>query len=180
VPQALSLTIIIKMKLYSALLVTLFCGVLAQDNIETENQTINEVEDDGNWKVLYRLITDCAKTSDISVCLKMKVVTFLDRIVSLRTPLQINDYISLARDPAYKEGPQGRSMKPLSEAQLEESLPRAMDERSSRLDEMIQEKLGNFLQSRSLQMSIPADAFEGEFMLWHIDGADGVGVAQLV
>jgi hypothetical protein len=42
---------------------------------------------------------------------------------------------------------------------------------------MIQEKLGNFLQSRSLQMSIPADAFEGEFMLRHIDGADGVGVA---
>jgi len=168
------------MKIYLALFVTVFCAVLAHDNLETKNQMINEVEDDGNWKVLYRLITDCAKTSDISVCLKMKFVTFLDRIVSLRAPLQINDYISLARDPAYKEGPQGRSMKPLSEAQLEESLPRAMDERNSRLEEMIQEKLGNFLQSRNIKMSIPADVSEGEFLLRHIDGADGVGVAQLV
>ena len=50
------------MKLYLALFVTVFCGVPAQDNVETENQMINEVEDDGNWKVLYRLITDCAKT----------------------------------------------------------------------------------------------------------------------
>jgi hypothetical protein len=155
------------MKLYPVLFVTVFCGVLAQDTLETENQMINEVEDDGNWKVLYRLITDCAKTSDISVCLKMKVVTFLDRVTSIRAPLQINDYVSLARDPAYKDGPQGRSMKPLSEAQLEESLPRSIEERSSRLDEMIQEKLDNFLQSRSLQMSIPADVFEGEFILRH-------------
>jgi hypothetical protein len=43
---------------------------------------------------------------------------------------------------------------------------------------MIQEKLDNFLQSRSLQMSIPADVFEGEFMLRHIDGASGVEVAK--
>ena len=150
------------MKLYPALFVSVFCGVLTQDNIEKENQMINEVKDNGNWKILYRLLTDCAKTSYISVCLKMKVVTFLDRIVSLSAPLQINDYISFVRDPAYKEGPYGRAMKPLSEAQMEESLPRATDERSSRLDEMIEEKLGNFLQSRSLQMSIPADVFEGE------------------
>lgn len=166
------------MKLYPALIVTVLCGVLAQDKVETENQMINEVEDEGNWKVLYRLVTDCARTSDISVCLKMKVVTFLDRITSFKAPLQINDYISLARDPEYKEDSQARLMKPLSEAQLEESLPRAIDERSSRLDEMIQEKLDNFLQSRSLQMSIPADVFEGKFMSRHIDGADGVGVAQ--
>jgi hypothetical protein len=164
------------MKLYTVLFVTAFCGVLGQDTFEAENQTMNEVEEDGNWKVLYRLTTDCAKTSDMTVCLKMKIVTFLDRMVSLRAPLMINDYISLARDPAYKEGPQGRSMKPLSEAQLEESLPRSMEERSNRLNEMIEEKLDSFLQSRNLQMSIPADVFEGEYVLRQIDG---VGIAQL-
>lgn len=149
------------MKLHYILLVTFFCGVMGQNNLETD-QMINEVEEDGNWKLLYRLLADCAKTPDVSVCLKMKAVTFLDRAVSLKTQLPINDYVSLARDPVYKEeGPEGRSIKPLSETQLEESLPRSMEERSGRLDEMLQERLASFLQSRTLQLNFPADIFEG-------------------
>jgi hypothetical protein len=136
---------------------------MGQNKLETEDEMINEVEDNGNWKMLYRLITDCAKTSDISVCLKIKAVTVMDRVASLKTPLEINDYVSLARDPMYKQdGPQGRSLKPLSEAQLEESLPRSTEERNGRLDEMLQEKLDTFLQSRTLQLNFPADVFEGE------------------
>jgi hypothetical protein len=150
------------MKLYHALLVTVFCGVMSQNTLETEDETMNEVEDNGNWKMLYRLVSDCAKTSDMSVCLKIKAVTVLDRVASLKTALQINDYVSLVRDPMYKEdGPQGRSLKPLSETQLEESLPRSAEERNGRLDDMIQEKLDTFLQSRTLQLNFPADVFEG-------------------
>jgi hypothetical protein len=149
------------MILYNILLVTVVCGVMGQNKPETD-QTTNEVEDDGNWKLLYRLLTDCAKTADIGVCLKMKAVTFLDRAVSLKTPLLINDYVSLARDPKYKEtSPEGRSIQPLSETQLEESLPRSAEERSGRLDEMLQEKLNSFLHSRILQLNFPADVFEG-------------------
>jgi hypothetical protein len=98
----------------------------------------------------------------MSVCLKIKAVTVLDKVTSLKIPLEINDYVSLARDPMYKEdGPQGRSLKLLSETQLEESLPRSTEERNGRLDEMIQEKLDTFLQSRTLQLKFPADVFEG-------------------
>jgi hypothetical protein len=43
---------------------------------------------------------------------------------------------------------------------------------------MIQEKLDNFIQSRSLQMSIPAAVFEGEFMLRDTDRASGVELAK--
>jgi hypothetical protein len=151
------------MKLYHVLLVTAFCGVMSQNKLEAEDETTNEVEDNGNWKMLYRLISDCAKTSDMSVCLKIKAVTVLDRVASLKTPLEINDYVSLARDPVYKEdGAQGRSLKPLSETQLEESLPRSIEERNGQLDEMIQEKLDTFLQSRTLQLNFPADVFEGK------------------
>lgn len=148
------------MKLYYILLVFVVCGVMGQSKPETD-ETINEVEDNGNWKLLYRLFVDCAKTPDVSVCLKMKAVTFMDRAVSLKIPLMINDYISLARDPAYKEGPQGRSMQPLSETQLDESLPKSAEERGERLDELLQEKLNSFLQSRTLQLNFPADIFEG-------------------
>ncbi|KDR19951.1 hypothetical protein L798_05229 [Zootermopsis nevadensis] len=148
------------MKLYYILLVFVVCGVMGQSKPETD-ETINEVEDNGNWKLLYRLFVDCAKTQDVSVCLKMKAVTFMDRAVSLKIPLMINDYISLARDPAYKEGPQGRSMQPLSETQLDESLPKSAEERGERLDELLQEKLNSFLQSRTLQLNFPADIFEG-------------------
>jgi hypothetical protein len=135
---------------------------MGQSKQGTEDEAINEVEENSNWKMLYRLVTDCAKAPEMSVCLKMKAVTVLDRIASLTTPLQINDYVSLARDPAYEEGPQGRSLKPLSETQLEESLPRSAEERNGRLDDMIQEKLDTFLQSRTLQLNFPADVFEGQ------------------
>jgi hypothetical protein len=153
------------MKLYHVLLVTVFCGAMGQNKLETEDQKVNEVEDDGNWKILYRLIADCAKTPDMSVCLKMKAVTFLDRAVSVKAPFEINDYVSLARNPMYKEeGPQGRSIRPLSDAQLEESLPRSVEERNERLDEMIQDKLDSLLRSRTLQLNFPTDMFEGEFL----------------
>jgi hypothetical protein len=151
------------MKLYQVLLVTVFCGMTRQNKLGTEDEKINEVEENGNWKMLYRLITDCSKAADMSVCLKIKAVTVLDRVASLRTPLQINDYVSLARDPLFKEeGPQGRSLRPLTETQLEESLPRSAEDRSGRLDDMLQEKLDTFLQSRTLQLSFPADVFEGQ------------------
>lgn len=141
---------------------TVFYGVMSENTLETADVTMNEIEDNGNWKMLYRLISDCAKTSDMSVCLKIKAVTVLDKVTSLKIPLEINDYVSLARDPMYKEdGPQGRSLKLLSETQLEESLPRSTEERNGRLDEMIQEKLDTFLQSRTLQLKFPADVFEG-------------------
>jgi hypothetical protein len=143
---------------------------MGQNQLEID-ETLNEVEDNGNWKMLYRLITDCAKASDMTVCLKIKVATVLDRVTSLKTPLQLNDYISLARDPEYTDdGPQGRSLKPLSEKQLEESLPRPAEERNGRLDEMIQEKLDTFLQSRTLQLSFPADVFEGQSYFFTLNG----------
>ncbi|XP_069679303.1 uncharacterized protein [Periplaneta americana] len=152
------------MALLHFFLVALFCAILGHSRVLAQDQTQNEVEDEGNWKVLYRLITDCAQKSDMSVCLKMKAVTFLDRAITMKNPLLVNDYLSLARDPSYKDetvGPQGRSLKPLSEAQLEQSLPESLEERSERLDDMLQDKVDKFLQSRTVQLNFPADVFEG-------------------
>ncbi|KAJ9577081.1 hypothetical protein L9F63_006361, partial [Diploptera punctata] len=119
----------------------------------------NEIEDDGNWKVLYRVISDCSKKSDMGLCLKMKAVVFLDRAISLDSPLYINDYISLAKEhKAHK----GRSMKqPISETNLEETLPKSEEEKNEKLDDMLQEKVDDFLHSRSLQVNFPTDVFEG-------------------
>ncbi|KAJ4450982.1 hypothetical protein ANN_02417 [Periplaneta americana] len=152
-----------KMALLHFFLVALFCAILGHSRVLAQDQTQNEVEDEGNWKVLYRLITDCAQKSDMSVCLKMKAVTFLDRAITMKNPLLVNDYLSLARDPSYKDetvGPQGRSLKPLSEALLEQSLPQSLEERSERLDDMLQDKVDKFLQSRTVQLNFPADVFE--------------------
>ncbi|PSN49213.1 hypothetical protein C0J52_16948 [Blattella germanica] len=139
----------------------MLCGVMA-DGPAAEDQQQNEVEDDGKWKIFYRLVKDCARKPEMSSCLKIKAVVFLDRALGIEAPIRVNDYISLAREPSKDGTPKGRSMKqPLSETQLEESLPKTEEERNGRLDELLQEKVDSFLQSRSLQLNFPTDVFEG-------------------
>lgn len=144
----------IKIILKYFLLAILFCGALAQEDHQ------NEVEDDPNWKILYRVIADCARKSDVGICLKKKAVVFLDRAISIDAPLYINDYISLSKE---QRAPKGRSMKQaLSDITLEEILPSSEEDKNEKLDDMLQEKVDAFLQSRSLQVSFPSDVFEGK------------------
>nr|CAD7265325.1 unnamed protein product [Timema shepardi] len=137
------------------------CAVTCQHSETSEE--LNEVEDEGNWRVVYKVVSDCSHREDIMVCLKMKAVNFMDKALSMKTPLPITDYLSLSVDPSTKEETSGdmKTDQVLSEAQLEESLPRSLDEKSSSLDTMLQQRVDKFLDSRTVQFTIPKDILEG-------------------
>ena len=93
----------------------------------------------------------------------MKAVGLLDRALALESPLQINEFMSLAKDPEAVENETTTSGPPPSERELEAALPRDDHERSSKLDDMIVDRLSRFLRTRTLQFSLPADLIEGIF-----------------
>lgn len=125
---------------------------------ETDDPTPVE-ESTSSWRILYKVLSDCtARQQDMTVCLKMKAVTYLDRALGSDKPLPILEFISLTRDSNVPIQP---AVTLETEEQLEASLPRSLEDRSSKLDTLLGDRLSQFYQSRSLQFSVPMDVFEG-------------------
>lgn len=63
----------------------------------------------GNVKIVLKLVQECSRKDEIGICLKTKAVSFLDKLVKMKDPVPINDYLALARDPAMDtaQGEQG-------------------------------------------------------------------------
>lgn len=56
-------------------------------------------EDDGNARLMMKLATECGRRDDFGGCLKMRALTFLDKLVNLPEPVYVTDYVKLVRDP---------------------------------------------------------------------------------
>ncbi|XP_063229131.1 uncharacterized protein LOC134534580 [Bacillus rossius redtenbacheri] len=129
------------------------------------DERLNEVADDGgNWRVAYKVISDCSDRQEVLLCLKMKAVGFLNKALAARSPLKVTDYLSLGVDRQAEE--QGAlngttTAEAPTEAELEASLPRSLGERSSSLDRMLEQRVNQFLDTRTIQLTVPADVIEG-------------------
>ncbi|KAL1137697.1 hypothetical protein AAG570_009393 [Ranatra chinensis] len=105
--------------------------------------------DDGTisgFKVVYSAYRQCEDAPDPLVCLKARALKLLDRaITSDNIPLV--DGISLT-----KRADSERSLKttPL------EDLPKDMEARANRVDELLWERVATFLESHSLQFRLPS------------------------
>ncbi|XP_014273828.1 uncharacterized protein [Halyomorpha halys] len=104
--------------------------------------------------VLTRAIEKCGRLSELGTCLRMRAVTLLDRALK-SGPLVINDYISLAPVAA----PNGTQPSP---QEIEASLPQDPQKKDSALDDIIADKLTQFVSSRSLRFTIPPPTELGE------------------
>ncbi|XP_014241354.1 uncharacterized protein LOC106662064 [Cimex lectularius] len=113
---------------------------------------------EGNLRVLYRSLEKCnEKGNDLGTCLRLKAVTMLDRALDSESPVVINDFLSLTPD---KNAPRNETAR--SESEISSNLPADPEKKDSKLDEMIADKMTRFLQSRSLQFTVPAaDIVEG-------------------
>lgn len=87
----------------------------------------------------------------------MKAVKLLDRALSVES-LPVADFLSISRDHNVSEA---SGSAPQSRADLEASLPRDLGEKNSALDHMIQDRLAQFLETRTIQLHLPKDVFEG-------------------
>lgn len=127
-------------KMRGGLILLLFCGTAAY---------ASEGFEDASTRVALKVYEDCSASEDFYVCLKKKAVTFLDRL-GRAEKFSISDSVKIVRvadAPVQKDE--------VTEAKLDEILPRSADAKNAALTEMLSEKISDFLKSRTVEISLP-------------------------
>uniref|UniRef100_A0A0A9XFU0 Structural maintenance of chromosomes protein 1 n=1 Tax=Lygus hesperus TaxID=30085 RepID=A0A0A9XFU0_LYGHE len=101
-------------------------------------------------KLIFRVFQECtADGVDTSSCFKLKIAGALDRATRARD-LEIFDGVHLVSDATPEESP-------MTENELEASLPRSLDDKEAALDEIIMDKISSFIKTRSIQFKLAED-----------------------
>ncbi|XP_075144512.1 osiris 8 [Haematobia irritans] len=105
------------------------------------------------WKdlsMVYRLYQQCA-AENLSVCLKVKLLTGLEKVQRSAKTLKIMEGIQFVKADDTVE-----PAKPLmTETDIEANLPRALDAKEQVLTNMIVKNIAGFLQRHTLQIRFP-------------------------
>lgn len=102
----------------------------------------------GDLRYVYKVYQECAAT-DLTSCLKLKLVAALDRVARTYSEVPLFDGVTFVKDP--KATPTQQEVK--TEADIEASLPRAIEEREDALNNLIANKVTNFFETHTLQVS---------------------------
>lgn len=121
-----------------------------QDDKVTESG--RDFTEDGDLKLVYRLYEECVR-KDFMGCLKTKAITFFDRAYRKEQIPVFSDFVVLKRTAEISVADKNKP--PLSETELESSLPRNLDERSNRLDELLIDRMSKFFQTHRLEVKFP-------------------------
>lgn len=120
---------------------------------ESSSQTTQASESSNSanvWKdlsMVYRLYQQCS-AENLSVCLKVKLLTGLEKVLRTAKKLRIMEGIQFIKSDDSEE-----PLKPLlSEKELEANLPRALEAKDHVLNNMIFKQLAGFLQHHTLQV----------------------------
>lgn len=99
----------------------------------------------GDLKFLTKMYSDCA-SSDLSTCLKLKLVTAMDRASRAFPVVEVIEGVSFVKE-VNQEQPTSQS-----ENEIEANLPRALNDKEDALNQMIVDRVFNFFQSHTLQV----------------------------
>lgn len=102
----------------------------------------------GDLRFLHKMYQDCA-SSDLSTCLKLKLVTAMDRAARAYPVVQIMDGVSFVQDDSEQPGTAQ------SENEIEANLPRALNDREDALNSLIVDRIFTFFQTHTLQVRYP-------------------------
>lgn len=102
-----------------------------------------------DFRYVYKVYQDCA-SQDLQPCLKLKLLAALDRAARSYS-LNILDGVTFVKDPQAA----AQDEAPKSEAEIEASLPRSLNEKDEALSGLILNKVASFLGSHTLQVRIP-------------------------
>ncbi|XP_050087570.1 uncharacterized protein LOC126572369 [Anopheles aquasalis] len=102
-------------------------------------------------RAIIRMYDECSKAdSGFSPCLKKRAITFIDRLARVDT-LNVGD-VKIVRNERSSGTEQS---KPLTEAELEQTLPRGLEARDEALTNMLLEKVAGIFSSRTIQLTLP-------------------------
>ncbi|XP_066581672.1 uncharacterized protein Osi8 [Prorops nasuta] len=103
----------------------------------------------GDLRYVYQIYKECA-ASDLSPCLKLKLVSAMDR-VSRSVSFNVAEGVTVVKD-----GPETTVEEPPKSVQeIEASLPRALEDKEDALNTMIFDKVIKFFQSHTLKLKLP-------------------------
>lgn len=100
-------------------------------------------------RFLHKMYQECS-SSDLSTCLKLKLVTAMDRAARTYPNVQLLDGVTFVRDAEQPAAPSAVS----SEAEIEASLPRALNDREDALNSLIFDKVVDFFSTHTLQVRL--------------------------
>lgn len=104
---------------------------------------------DESARIAFKLYNDCTNDVGFSVCLKKKAITFLDRLGRMEN-VSVATGINIVRKPTANN-----NESVLTENELEQNLPRALDAREDALSVMLLDKLFSYMGSRNVEVSLP-------------------------
>ncbi|PSN49210.1 hypothetical protein C0J52_16947 [Blattella germanica] len=152
------------MKLFSAnLVVFAVCALWLQQDVLASNTDNNNAEEEvvgdnlvSGLKVAYRAYQQCEKVrlGDLFTCLKLRALRFADRVLRSDS-VPLIEGISIVRSfPDRDRNGRRLKLEPLTEVN-EENLPEDTQERQTKLDDLLVERLGRFFQTRSIHFDMP-------------------------
>ncbi|RZF41666.1 hypothetical protein LSTR_LSTR012923 [Laodelphax striatellus] len=122
------------------------------NNIESSRKVTSGLLSD--FRHVYQVYEEC-KNENFATCLKMKLVTTLDTAVRSVRRVSLFEGVALVRDD---EDPSVNALQPpVTQQQLQASLPRSLDEREDTLDSLIFDKLMQVFRTHSLQFKLLDD-----------------------
>ncbi|KXJ77474.1 hypothetical protein RP20_CCG007124 [Aedes albopictus] len=102
-------------------------------------------------RAIVRVYDECSKAeAGFTPCLKKRAITFIDRL-SRVDALTVGDMKIVRNERSL--GLEGT--KPMTEAELEQSLPRGLEARDEALTNILLEKIAGVFSSRTIQISLP-------------------------
>jgi hypothetical protein len=102
----------------------------------------------GDAKFLYRTYQECL-ASDLSTCLKLKLYGVMDRIARSQNEFKVYDGVAFVKEG---DEPEDNS-ESKTEEEVEESLPRSLEDKDKTLNSLIFDKVLSFFASHTLKVS---------------------------
>lgn len=103
--------------------------------------------DDLGMKYVMRMYEDCQRTDGILPCLKKKAILFFDRAARMEA-IPLIDGVDIVKNS-------NMEIVPVSENDIDASLPRNLESKDEALTEMLWNRIAAFANSRTIQLSLP-------------------------
>ncbi|XP_045780342.1 uncharacterized protein LOC123877570 [Maniola jurtina] len=104
-------------------------------------------KDDLGMKYMMRIYEDCQRADGILPCIKKKAILFFDRAARMEA-IPLVDGIDIVKTSEVE-------VVPVSENDIEASLPRNLESKDEVLSEMLWDRIATFANSRTIQLSLP-------------------------
>lgn len=114
---------------------------------------LEETEDTALGKV-YKVIQECGD-KDLSICLKMRALTYVDRALRRSDDISIIDGITLVKSDTSNEAYRGLNGRALSQDELDASLPKNVEEKNTQVENLLFDRVARFLETHTLQLKVP-------------------------